>query len=144
MWFRTHRTCHYTLTKSLNSKGTPASLALTVPPPHAGGGWDYLSFHSCSKCGSVRTFKDRDRDGLIPNSIKSYCTSSTFPGSHVPRGIPLIEPSLPAGQNNSIYEELNTLNPLSAMQVLPDNRVGGDDADFLCFLPQEMPLPHIP
>lgn len=27
------------------------------PIPHAGSRLEYLSFHSCSECGSVRTFK---------------------------------------------------------------------------------------
>lgn len=59
------------------------------------------------------------------------------------RGILLIGPSLPAGQNNPVYQELNTLTPLSAMQVLPESRAGeGGVAMWLIFSARNATTPY--
>ena len=69
------------------------------PIPSARDGLEYLGFHSYSECGQVRGFEDTGVDCLChsPTLKNILYLLYRFPESHMPREVPFIGPSLPAG-----------------------------------------------
>ena len=109
------------------------SAWLTLSTPDSEGGRDHLSSHSCSEGGPIRAFEDRgigclSRSRLFMNLLYLFYR---FPGSHMPRKVPVIgQASLQGRIIWSIREWGPWTSPPHCQQ-----RVGlSDDIDWFCTL----------